>query len=149
MLGDAGDLRAIASLPDGRVVTAGWDARVRVWPTTTAGDDDSADDGFRQSVSIGPAMAALRDGQIIFDSEGQASAWHPSSPAEEFEFTGRSGAFLCVVAVLADGRALIVTDEGTRRNLGSHRVRAILTRQLRARMVRLSGPRLLPLCSPG
>lgn len=111
VLGEHPDVRVVAALPDGRVVSGGSDAWIRLWDTSTPLEADPRDEGFRQSTSIGPAMAALPDGEVIYDSRGQATAWHPRSPSDEWEFTDLSGQFLCAVATV-DGRAVIVTDEG-------------------------------------
>ena len=100
-------VRAVAALPDGRLVSAGDDGRVRVWdPTGVAGLIELA--GHRGIVR---AVAALPDGRVASAGDDrQILLWDLNAVNAPVEL-GRHGRVVRALAVLRDGRVVSAGDD--------------------------------------
>jgi Trypsin-like peptidase domain/WD domain, G-beta repeat len=97
-------VRAVAVLPDGRVVSGGNDERVLLWdpaaPETGPADLGRHDDG------VG-AVAVLPDGRVVSgDVGGRVLVWDPAAPEAGPAYLGRDDDGVGAVAVLPDGRVV-------------------------------------------
>ena len=105
----------VAALPDGRVVSGGWDGRVWVWDPATpeaAQLELGSHDGWVQAVAV------LPDGRVVSGGDdGRVRVWDPATPeAAQFRLSGDddddSLVAVQAVAVLPDGRVVSGGDDG-------------------------------------
>jgi WD40 repeat protein len=105
-----GRVRAVAVLPDGRVVSGGDDERVRIW------DPDPAAFASPRELTghhgVVRAVAALPDGRVVSAGDDRrVLLWSPNmvdAPAAEL---GRHGSVVRALAVLPDGRVVSGGDD--------------------------------------
>jgi WD40 repeat protein len=103
---DAG-VRAIALLPDGRVVTGGDDGYVRVWDPVGSGAPVKLGDGDGAVL----ALAALSDGRVVTGhADGRICIRDPANPRCAPTELGRHGDVVNALSVLPDSR--VVTAGG-------------------------------------
>ncbi len=103
-----GRVRAIAVLPDGRVVSGGDDGRVRVWdPAAVASPVELI--GHRGIVR---AVAALPDGRVVSAGDDRrVLLWDPDTVGAPVVELGRHGRMVWALAVLPDGRVVSGGDD--------------------------------------
>jgi hypothetical protein len=99
-----GGVRAVAVLPDGRVVSGGGGGRVLLWdPGESASEPRElgrTEDGVR-------AVAALPDGRVVSGGGGgRVLLWDPAESASEPRELGRNEGGMIAVAALPDGRVV-------------------------------------------
>jgi hypothetical protein len=99
-------VRAVAVLPDGRVVSDGDDRRVLVWDASQPGTDPLELGRHGREVT---AVAVLPDGRVVSgggEFDGRVLVWDPSQPGTDPVELGRHDGRVHAVAVLADGRVV-------------------------------------------
>ena len=97
-----GQVKAVATLDDGRIASGGDDGTVQVWDPD---DPTSEPVVFRRHVNSVLGVAALADGRIASGSlDSTVLVWDPADPsAEPIAFTDHTDA-VPAIAVLPDGR---------------------------------------------
>ena len=99
-----GDARAVAGLPDGRVVSGGHDGRVLVWNPASPGAGP-VELGHHDSWA--EAVAVLPDGRVVSGGgDGRVLVWDPASPGAAPVELGRHDRDVLAIAVLPDGRVV-------------------------------------------
>ena len=108
---DEGGVAAVAVLPDGRVVTGGFDGRVLVWDPAAPGAGPVE---LGRHDGVVAAVAVLPDGRVVTgsggDDGGRVLVWDPAEPGAGPVELGRGEGGVAAVAVLPDGR--VVTGSG-------------------------------------
>ena len=104
---DEGAVGAVAVLPDGRVVTGGFDddGRVLVWDPAEPGAGPA--ELGRHEGGVG-AVAVLPDGRVVTGGRGggRVLVWDPAKPGAGPAELGRHEGGVGAVAVLPDGRVV-------------------------------------------
>ena len=103
-----GRVRAMAVLPDGRVVSGGDDGRVLVW------DPAAIASPLRLGAhrSIVRAVAVLPDGRVVSGGDDRrVLVWDPAAVGTDPLELGRHGREVRAVAVLPDGRVVSAGDD--------------------------------------
>jgi Trypsin-like peptidase domain/WD domain, G-beta repeat len=105
-----GPVTAVAVLPDGRVVSGGFDRRVLVWDPARPGSGPVKLGGHHGWVTT--AVAALSDGRVVSGgNNGRVLVWDPARPkAGPVELGGHDG-WVGAVVVLSDGRVVSGGDD--------------------------------------
>ena len=100
-------MRAVAVLPDGRVVTGGDDGRVLVWDPAQPGAGPA--ELGRHEGAVG-AVAVLPDGRVVtgsgFGGNGRVLVWDAAQPGAGPAELGRHELWVGAAAVLPDGRVI-------------------------------------------
>jgi hypothetical protein len=97
-------LRAVAVLPDGRVVSGGDDGRVLVWEPSQPGTGPVELGRHESQVE---AVAVLPDGRVVSGgNDGRVLVWDPSQPGTDPVELGRHKVSVEAAAVLPDGRVV-------------------------------------------
>jgi WD40 repeat protein len=96
-------VRALAVLPDGRVVSGGHDRRVLVWDPFQPGTDPVELGRHDSSVT---AVAVLPDGRVVSGGRDGVRVWDPSRPGTGPVELGRQDGSVNAAAVLPDGRVV-------------------------------------------
>jgi WD40 repeat protein len=109
--GHSGDVRCVAVLPDGRVMSGSRDMTLRVWDASS-GACERVLEGHSGGVLC---VALLRDGRFVSGSEDKTlRVWDALSGVRERMLVGHANDVLCV-AVLPDGRVVSGSADETLR----------------------------------
>jgi len=107
--GHKGSVRALAMLPDGRVVSGSRDKTVRVWNVAT-GRAVATLQGHASWVN---ALAVLPDGRVVSGSEDETvRVWDVATGRAVTSFQGHTSP-VNALAVLPDGRVVSGSSDGT------------------------------------
>jgi WD40 repeat protein len=141
----AGPVRALAALPDGRVVSGGADGTLRLWDPA-AGTVATFASGYPDVV----ALAALPDGRVVSaDAHGALRLWDVGTGAGR-DLPGPRGR-VTALAVLPDGRIASAVAGGPIRlwNPGTGAARTLELRRGVEALAPLPGGRLLSIDAAG
>ena len=102
--GHDGTVRAVAVLPDGRVVSGGGDGRIRLWDPAVP-DVGPVELGHHDAAVW--AVAVLPDGRVVSGGgDGRIRLWDPAVPDVGPVELGHHDRWVVAVAALADGRVV-------------------------------------------
>lgn len=101
---------SLVVLPNGQVVSASTDGRLRLWDPSVPGEFSSEPGHHQGGLS---AVAALPDGRVVSGGgDGRVRLWDPSRPKDASTELGRHRGRVRAVAALPDGR--LVSGAGDR-----------------------------------
>ncbi|MCW2901796.1 MAG: repeat, subgroup [Streptosporangiaceae bacterium] len=99
---DSDSVWALAVLPEGKVVGAGVDGRLRVWDPATPGAVPTELGHHDNTVE---ALAVAPDGRVISGGDGRVRMWNPAAPNVPTEL-GTHDDTVQALAVTPDGRVI-------------------------------------------